>query len=59
VSGTIGLETPMSFDRTQVYNTTFVGINALGVSPSAYANVHTPEVVGNIRVDQAWGLFQI
>ena len=26
---------------------------------NAYAGVHAPEVVGNIRVDQAWGLLQI
>ena len=59
VSGTIGLESPAFWDRTQVYNTTFVGINALGTSSSAYANVHSPDINGNIRIDQAWGLFQI
>ncbi len=26
---------------------------------NTYAGVHAPDVVGNIRVDQAWGLFQI
>ena len=26
---------------------------------NAYAGVHAPDVVGNIRVDQAWGLFQV
>ena len=26
---------------------------------NAYAVVHAPDVVGNIRIDQAWGLFQI
>jgi hypothetical protein len=26
---------------------------------NAYAGVHSPDVVGNIRIDQAWGLFQI
>ena len=25
----------------------------------AYAGVHAPDIVGSIRVDQAWGLFQI
>ncbi len=59
VSGTIGLDAPEVYNRTQVYNTTFVGINALGTSPSAYAATHSPDIVGNIRVDQAWGLFQI
>jgi hypothetical protein len=59
VSGTIGLDSPMNYDRTNVFNTTFVGINNIGVAPSAYANVHSPDIVGNIRVDQAWGLFQL
>jgi hypothetical protein len=34
--------------------------NAIGAgSGNAYAGFHAPDVVGNIRVDQAWGLFQI
>jgi hypothetical protein len=66
VSGTIGLDDPTVFNRTAVYNlaaplntasTSF--INAAGNSVNAYAGVHAPDVVGNIRVDQAWGLFQI
>ena len=37
---------------------------ALNVSPTAaganaYGGSHVPDIVGNIRVDQAWGLFQI
>ncbi|WFU14567.1 porin [Bradyrhizobium sp. CB3481] len=58
VSGTIGLDSPMYYNRTQVYNLGSVGINVVGISPNAYANVHAPDIVGNIRVDQAWGLFQ-
>lgn len=34
-------------------------VNALGIPPNAYGGVHAPDVVGNIRVDQAWGLFQL
>jgi len=60
VSGSIGLDDPTVFNRTSVYNlgggTTLLGVNALG---NDYAGVHAPDVVGNIRVDQAWGLFQI
>ena len=26
---------------------------------NAYAGVHSPDIVGRIRVDQAWGLFQV
>src|ERR1700716_636408 len=58
VSGTIGLDDPTVFWRTSVYNLT-TGLNAVGVTSNAYAGVHAPDIVGNIRVDQAWGLFQI
>jgi hypothetical protein len=34
-------------------------LNATGAGANAYAGAHSPDVVGNIRVDQAWGLFQI
>jgi hypothetical protein len=73
VSGTIGLDDPTVFNRTAVYNlasplnmgslavpaapTAYLG--ALGTQNNAYAGVHAPDIVGNIRVDQAWGLFQI
>ena len=68
VSGTIGLDDPLAFNRTSVYNlattsaagvVTLATLNANGAGANAYAGVHTPDVVGNIRVDQAWGLFQI
>jgi hypothetical protein len=58
VSGTIGLDDPVVFNRTVVSNLS-VGVGATGALPNAYAGVHAPDVVGNIRVDQAWGLFQI
>ena len=66
VSATIGLDDPTVFSRTSVLN--------LGVAPhphplrwvsptasgaNAYGGTHVPDIVGNIRVDQAWGLFQI
>jgi hypothetical protein len=58
VSGSIGLDDPTVFNRTAVYNTG-VGISAVGTSGNAYAGVHMPDVVANLRVDQAWGLFQL
>jgi len=58
VSGTIGLDDPTVFNRTAVYNLS-TGLSAVGTTGNAYAGVHAPDVVGNIRVDQAWGLFQI
>jgi hypothetical protein len=58
VSGTIGLDDPTVFNRTVVSNLA-VGIGSTGALPNAYGGVQAPDVVGNIRVDQAWGLFQI
>jgi Porin subfamily len=74
VSGTIGLDDGVVFNRTAVYNlasplNTTVGVaggtpataflGALGTQNNAYGGDWAPDVVGNIRVDQAWGLFQI
>src|ERR1700730_11024195 len=58
-SGPIGRDDPTVYNRTSVFNLN-VGLTSTGgVSGNAYAGVHAPDVVGNIRVDQAWGLFQI
>ena len=60
ISATIGLDDPTVWDRTAVYNLSIPGaIGANGTGSNAYAGTHAPEVVGNIKVDQAWGLFQI
>ena len=65
--GTIGLDDPTVFNRTAVYNlsaplnlpaTSFLSAGS-GTQVNSYAGVHAPDVVGNIRIDQAWGLFQI
>src|SRR5712691_2475298 len=58
VSGTIGLDDPTVFNRTSVANLT-IPVGTTGAIPNAYAGVHAPDVVGNIRIDQAWGLFQV
>ena len=58
VSGTIGLDDPVVWDRTNVYNLS-LALNATLGGSNAYAGVHAPDIVGNIKVDQAWGLFQI
>src|SRR5882724_7018242 len=58
VSGTIGLEDPTVWDRTIVANLS-LPFSAIEGASNAYAGVHAPDVVGNIRIDQAWGLFQI
>ena len=58
VSGTIGLDDPIVFNRTSVYNLS-QGLGFTGTSGNAYGGDWAPDVVGNVRVDQAWGLFQI
>ncbi|MGX9426969.1 MULTISPECIES: porin [Bradyrhizobium] len=58
ISGTIGLDDPTVFNRTTVANLS-LPLTATGGVANAYAGVHAPDIVGNIRIDQAWGLFQI
>ncbi|WP_027584347.1 porin [Bradyrhizobium sp. Ai1a-2] len=58
ITGTIGLDDPTVWDRTNVYNLS-LPLNATLNTGNAYAGVHAPDVVGNIRIDQAWGLFQL
>jgi hypothetical protein len=58
VSGTIGLDEPTVYNRTSLLNLGVAGSFATA-GASAYGGVHAPDIVGNIRVDQAWGLFQI
>jgi hypothetical protein len=60
VSASIGLDDPTVWNRTAVYNLGIPGaIGVNGTGSNAYAGTHTPDIVGNIRVDQAWGLFQL
>ena len=68
VSATIGLDDPTVFNRTSVLNlgvaATPAGFasgasQATAAGANAYGGTHVPDIAGNIRVDQAWGLFQI
>src|SRR5690349_3294611 len=68
VSGTIGLDDPTVFNRTSLLNlgvaATPAGfalgaVQATAAGANAYGGTHVPDIAGNIRVDQAWGLFQI
>jgi len=60
ISATIGLDDPTVWNRTAVYNLSIPGaIGSNGTGSNAYAGIRAPDIVGRIRVDQAWGLFQI
>jgi hypothetical protein len=58
VSASIGLDDPTVFNRTANWNMA-LGIGANGTGTNAYGGTHAPDIVGRIRVDQAWGLFQV
>jgi porin-like protein len=58
VSASIGLDDPTVFNRTAVWNMA-LGIGANGTGTQAYGGTHAPDIVARIRVDQAWGLFQV
>ena len=58
ISATIGLDDPTVFNRTALYNLS-TGVAANGFATTAYGGFVAPDLVGNIRVDQVWGLFQV
>jgi hypothetical protein len=60
VSGSIGLDEPVIFNRAGLDNL-LLGLSATGANNAGnnYGGQHMPDVVGNIRIDQAWGLFQL
>jgi hypothetical protein len=72
VSATIGVDdsSANNFNRTQIINAVggiaggSIGFGGASTSfitgvGSAYGGTSVPDFVGNIRVDQAWGLFQV
>ena len=62
VSASIGLDDPTVFNRTPLVNLSAVtGANVIAGfgGNNAYGGFVAPDLVGNIRVDQAWGLFQL
>src|ERR1700730_15263720 len=58
VSATIGIDEGLVFNRTSLFNLS-TGLNAVGVGANAYGGQVAPDVVGNISIGRAWGLFQI
>jgi hypothetical protein len=60
VSASIGLDDPTQFNRTSLANLS-LGVTGAGslAGDSAYGGFGAPDVTANIRIDQAWGLFQL
>jgi Porin subfamily len=58
VSASVGLDDPTVFNRTSLYNLS-LPIGATGTGSTTYGGFVAPDLVGNIRIDQAWGLFQL
>ncbi|MGJ4917758.1 porin [Bradyrhizobium sp. HKCCYLRH2015] len=61
ITAAISLEDQTQFFTTNIWNTS--GITAAGVlggnyGSSAFGGTVAPDIIGMVRVDQAWGLFQ-
>lgn len=73
VSASIGLDEPVAFNRTNVgnvlapsttaaagtSNVAFLGTVGASGSIQGYAGQSIPDVVGNVKIDQAWGIFTV
>ena len=66
VSGSISLEDPTAYDQSNLYNLGASGVflNAPAFQGGAYGlnalgGTRAPDVVGVLKVDQAWGVFQL
>ncbi|MCP3470448.1 porin [Bradyrhizobium sp. CCGUVB1N3] len=70
ITGSVALQDPTVYDTTNIWNLSFPGgtspsvtagvVNFFGGygAPSIGAGMVAPDIVGAVRVDQAWGLFQ-
>jgi hypothetical protein len=60
VSGSIALDEPTVWHRTAIYNLSIPSaVGANGTGSNAHGSTVAPDIVGRLRIDQAWGLFQI
>src|SRR6266436_896397 len=62
MSASIALQDPTQYDQSNVFNLT--GATALNLVTGVYGNTdvggtRAPDIIGQFRLDQAWGLFQL
>ena len=58
VSASVGIDQQELANRIGVINTNVSNASAFGAYTDAYAAPTAPDIVGRIRLDQAWGLIQ-
>lgn len=61
VSGTLSVQDPTIQDQTNVWNTSYASATGLiggSYGTNSFGGTRAPDVIGNITVDQAWGLFK-
>ena len=61
VTGTIALQDQVNYYQTNLWNAS--GLTAAGFAAGSYGSnsfggTRSPDIVGMLRVDQAWGMFQ-
>jgi hypothetical protein len=67
ITGAVSLQNPVTYYQTTLWNTSFPATTAAGIAAAVPTGVYgvnslggssVPDVVGMVRVDQDWGLFQ-
>jgi Porin subfamily len=63
VSGSLSVQDPTLQDTTNIFNASYIGtfatVAANGtLGSNSFGGTRAPDIIGNITVDQAWGLFK-
>jgi len=58
VSASVGVQDPSAYYQPGLFNLATATQGNFGYGASAYGGTTVPDIVGQLRVDQAWGLFQ-
>jgi hypothetical protein len=59
-SASLGVDEGIAFDRTTLANLALGGITNTGLNTlNGYGGQDAPDFVGNLKLDQAWGLLQV